>query len=84
MPTGDGGGVDPLLIGSALHRLNALGGVSPSFLSFSGGGKCTLAWPERSEGKASVSLFTRASCPRLVFPTTMTSADFSGADAREI
>ena len=31
-----------------------------------------------------VSLFERASRPRLVFPTTMTSADFSGADAREI
>ena len=31
-----------------------------------------------------VSLFTRASRPRLVSSTTMTSADFSGADAREI
>jgi hypothetical protein len=29
-------------------------------------------------------LFERASRPRLVFPITMTSADFSGADARKI
>ena len=49
------GGVDPLPIGSVLHRL-----------------------------RPPVSLFKRASRPRLVFPTTMTSADFSGADAREI
>ena len=49
------GGVDPLLIGSVLHRL------SPP-----------------------VSLFERASRPRLVFPLTMTSADFSAALAGEI
>ncbi len=48
-------GVDPLLIGSVLHRL-----------------------------RPPVSLFERASRPRLVFPTTMTSADFSRAEAREI
>ena len=48
-------GVDPLLIGSVLHRL-----------------------------RPPVSLFKRASRPRLVFPITMTSADFSWAGAREI
>ena len=45
-------GVDPLLIGSVLHRL-----------------------------RPPVSLFERASRPRLVFPTTMTSADFPPPDS---
>ena len=48
-------GVDPLLIGSVLHRL-----------------------------RPPVSLFERASRPRLVFPTTMTSADFSPPCGSEI
>ena len=52
-------GVDPLLIGSVLHRLNAGGGVPPSFPSFSGGGNHKLAWRERSEGKS-----PRRSCRR--------------------
>ena len=50
------GGVDPLPIGSVLHRL-----------------------------RPPVAMFKRVSFhPRLVFPITMTSADFSRADAREI
>src|SRR5690606_34648157 len=48
-------GVDPLLIGSVLHRL-----------------------------RPPVSLFERASRPRLVFPITMTSADFSPPCGGEI
>jgi hypothetical protein len=77
-------GVDPLLIASVLHRLNALGGVPPNSIPFSGGGKCKLPWRERSEGKPPVSLFMRASRPRLVFPTTSTSADFSPSCDGEI
>jgi hypothetical protein len=49
------GGVEPLLIGSVLHRL-----------------------------RPPVSSFERASHPRLIFPTTITSADFSPPDSGEI
>jgi len=45
-------GVDPLLIGSVLHRVNAAGEPPPSITSFSGGGTWKLAWRERSEGNA--------------------------------
>jgi hypothetical protein len=59
-----------------------LGGVPPSSFHFPEEGKCSLAWPERKAGNPPVSLFERASCPQLIFPTTMTSADFSGAFVR--
>ncbi len=78
------GGVDPLLIGSVLHRLNALGGVPPSSPSFSGREKCTPAWPERSAGTPPVSLFKGAARPRLVSSTTMASADSCPDRSRQV
>ena len=65
------GGVDTLLVGSALRRVEC-----PLPHGFRRR-KPLDAWPQRSEGNPPVSLFARAySSPRLVPPATMASADF--------